>query len=139
MNTWLGGLLTILIHLAALAYAMVKANELITQSNPDISETVIPGQLTEEDSISLKDIDFRAAFTLVSKGLTDHPHKEHSRDDPRYVKQYLFMHERVEGEGIYTPLKFHDCTPEDLKEIYVVSHESQHEWEQMVEDEDVRF
>ena len=49
------------------------------------------------------------------------------------------MHEKVDGEGIFTPIKFHDCTREDLKEIYVVSHESQHEWEQMVEDEDVRF
>lgn len=64
-----------------------------------------------EETVTLKEINFRMAFTLENY-LT-----QETTNDPRYIRWIVRMYGRNNGEWYEDILPFHKCTEEDFKEF----------------------
>ena len=103
MNTAFGGCLTSSILVLTLAYTLLKFSDLYTKDNPVVSQMTIQDYYSLTDELSLKDINFKFAFTV--EGYYDNKRKI----DPRYVKQLVKLGTNVDGVRTDRILPFHEC------------------------------
>ena len=108
VRTNIGGISTILVILMVLSYALNKLVILIDRKDVSITEhrdiSVYP--LTK--TVNVNEIGFRMAFTV--ENYLDNK----LINDPRYVKWYLRMYAKRNGEWYQEMLPYHTCTQADF-------------------------
>ena len=108
VNTVFGGMVTSSIIMLTLAYTLLKFSDLYTKDNPVVSEVIVQDYYSPIDELSLKDINFKFAFTVESY------YEKKRKDDPRFVKQIFRLSTRKDGVRTSRAIPFHDCSKADL-------------------------
>ena len=72
--------MTILVCFILASYATIKLIQVLSKSNPNVSQFVDEMHYDYSERVNLSDIDFQIAFTV--EGYFD----KKQRNDPRYVK-----------------------------------------------------
>ena len=104
VNTLVGGIVTIVIMVLTLSYAVIKAIHLTSKHNPQINENQIAYYFEATHKVKPSEINFRAAFSIESY------YTRLPINDPRYVKWIAKYITSVDGKHIQTILPFHKCT-----------------------------
>ena len=92
-----------------LVYASGKAVEIVDPQNPTINQNTVPDFFTSrEDYLSLKEINFKMAFTLYDM------RDEKLLNDPRYIQRLPTISSKYQGEFETLHLGFHECTAAEL-------------------------
>ena len=104
VNTIFGGIVTSSIIMLTLAYTLLKFSDLYTKDNPVISEMTIEDYYSPTDALSLKDINFKFAFTVESY------YKKKRKDDPRFVKSFFRLNSKNNGVPTSRVIPFHECS-----------------------------
>ena len=104
VRTVTGGILTALLAVVFIGYALIKLTHLLDKKNPLIAETKETNFYDFNTRINLNEIDFKMAFTV--EGYQD----KKIKDDPRYVKFIARMYYRIDGVKSYKLLDVHKCS-----------------------------
>ena len=80
MSTAVGGIMTFLLLMLSLCYAIIKVIHLVNKTNPVMSELTIPEHYSSLDKFYLNENNFKMAFSV--EGYLDRENK----NDSRYVK-----------------------------------------------------
>ena len=133
MNTAIGGVFTVFIMFATIAYSAVKSIHLASGHNPVINVFTETNYYSAEDVVNLSESGFRMAFTV--EGFVD----QLAKRDPRYVKWFVRLVGTLDGEEFETVIPHHVCTDEDWKGFNQVSSRSAFEFDRMRTSEDRGF
>ena len=82
INTFFGGVMSVLIITVTLMYAGIKGIELFEKKNPSVSDLTVPDGMQTADYVDFESFDFMIAFGFTKAGFGNSV----LLDDPRYVK-----------------------------------------------------
>ena len=100
--------MTSCIIILTLSYTLLKFSDLYTKDNPVISEMLIEDYYSPTDELSLKQINFKFAFTVESY------YEKKRKDDPRFVKQIFRLNSKNNGVRTERVIPYHECSKADL-------------------------
>ena len=107
VHTMTGGIFTFIVVIITLTYGSMKLLHLVNRHNPNVSEATQLDFYNFEEVLSLKEIDFKFAFSVEGY------HDREVKDDPRYVKYLVRTYGRKDGKEMENILPYHKCTEED--------------------------
>ena len=91
MQTVSGGIVTALIAVVFIGYALIKLAHLLNKKNPLIAETKETNFYDFNTRVNFNEIGFKMAFTV--EGYQD----KKMKNDPRYVKFLARMYYKIDG------------------------------------------
>ena len=112
VNTFFGGVITLLIMTLTLAYAILKGIHLLHRTNPTINHYSIPHHFDISKTVDLNEIGFKVAFSF--RGSKSHL----LLDDPHYVKWIVRRTGMRNGANFEETLPYHKCTDADFAEFH---------------------
>ena len=124
-----GGVSTAIIIVVMLTFALTKLDQLLKRDNPNVSTFTEELALGSSDVINLKDTGIRFAWSI--EGYSD----KKIKDDPRFVKTYVRLSGRRQGESQETMLDYHRCTWEDFESFAPPSNDAMNQLNSIMSDE----
>ena len=109
INTFPGGVITSIVFIVGLAFAVQKFLTLMEKKDVLVTSHWKFGAMEGNEMVNLNEIGFRVAFTMENY-LTKEP-----KNDPRYVKWIVRMYKKTDGVFSEDILPFHKCTWDDIK------------------------
>ena len=119
VNTLPGGICTVLILWITLAFATRKAIVLSNHTDVDISTHIDKNAFPPTETVPVKDLGFKMAFTMQ-----DFLTRE-LKNDPRYVKWFLMMYGKRNGEWFDEVIPYHECSVQELYDMGPVGENAQ--------------
>ena len=107
VHTLTGGCFTFFVVVILLVYSSITLLQLMNKHNPSVSEVKELDFYNFKEILSLKDIDFKIAFSVEGY------HSRELKNDHRYVKYLVRTFGFKDGVQFEEILDFHECTDDD--------------------------
>ena len=108
-----GVIVSSLLILIMLAYAVTKFDGLITRQDPQITVTEMKQFYDSTQVINFRKTEFKVAFAVES-----YDDSRTGKDDPNYVRWVVQLTRMMGQVETVFPLKFHKCTDADYDSFY---------------------
>ena len=115
IKTSCGAAASMIIFVTLLLYGTIKTIQLIDKQNPSIAKYEQEVDFKQGDLFDFKSTN--AKFAVSFQGFRDKNHK----DDPRFVKWFVRLYGKKDGEYFEQHLPFHICTNEDYDGFYPIN------------------
>lgn len=102
---------TVCIFICTIAYTVIKSIHLASGHNPVINIYTETNYYSSSDKVNLNESGFRMAFTV--EGYLD----QIAKRDPKFVKWFVRLVGKKDGEDFEKILPYHKCTDEDWKDF----------------------
>ena len=115
VKTLCGAATSMIILVTLFYYGLVKTIQLIDKSNVQIAKYEQGAESTVAVPFDYKSTNAKLAVSI--QGFEDQTYK----NDPRYVKWFVRLFGKKDGERVETHIPFHTCTDEDYDSFYPIS------------------
>ena len=117
IQTRCGGLMTLLIIIVVLLYAVVKFEHLVSRYNPLMSS--YQQDVEKSEKLNLNEKGFRIAIPIE-----DYYTPKRLKNDPAFIKWVIRMWGKKDGKPYDRILTPHICNDEDYDQFYPIQEES---------------